>query len=67
MDTYCIVKWWPDRPETKERATERVFTDLAIAEIVKTGMENCIPQRCFAIEIKEELPTDGELLPIAEK
>jgi len=56
MDTYRIVKWWPDRPETKERATERVFANLEVAEGVKTAMEKCIPQRCFAVEIKEESP-----------
>jgi len=48
------VKWWPDRLETKERATEQVFTDLALAEIVKTAMEKVIPQRCFAVETVEE-------------
>ncbi len=54
MDTYRVVKWWPDRPETKERATEWVFTNLESAESAKTAMEGLIPQRCFAVEIIEE-------------
>ena len=58
MDTYRIVKWWPDRPEVKERATEQVFTNLEFAENIKTVMAKYIPQWCFAVEtIKEERPT----------
>ena len=59
MDKYRIVKWWPDRLETKERATERVFTNLEFAESVKTTMERYIPQRCFAVETVKEEPPRG--------
>ena len=57
MDKYRMVKQWPDRPETKERATERVCTNLEFAESVKTTMERHVPQCCFAVEIIEETPT----------
>jgi hypothetical protein len=61
MDTYRIVKWLPDQPETKVRATEWVFPNLAAAESAKTAMEKCIPHCCFAVEtVKECLPRPSE-------
>ena len=57
MDTYRIVKWRADRPETKERATERVYTSLEFAETVRATMERHIPERCFAVEAVKEPQT----------
>jgi hypothetical protein len=54
MDTYRIMKWWPDRPETKEPATDRVFTNLELAEGIKAAMEKYVPQRCFAVDTVKE-------------
>jgi hypothetical protein len=47
---YRVVKWWPDRPDSKSPATKGIFCDLEMAETVKTELEKALPHRRFAVE-----------------
>jgi hypothetical protein len=56
MAEYRIVKWSPAEPEKRHPATEEIFTDLGLAQIVKTEWETALPHRCFAVEAIEGKP-----------
>ena len=54
MPAYRIVKWCPEQPETKQPACGQVFSDLALAESIKTTMEKYLTHTCFAVELITE-------------
>lgn len=54
MAEYRIVKWWPDSPTAKQSVGEHnLYTDLELANEVKTELEKDMPHRRFAVEVIE--------------
>jgi hypothetical protein len=58
---YRIVKWSQDQPTKRQSATDDLFADSALAEMVMVELQKALPHRCFAVEPVEKKETANAL------